>query len=119
MRDLKSYSPKISKEEKFITMIRTFEELYNFKLSEQELNNWHKHLYEYPEDYFLRVIEISEEIKYPPRIADIIQKFGEYDNQIVYRGDSQFKFDPELRRIGLEKIKEIQEMLSKKKRSKK
>ena len=70
-----------SKEAKFKIMINTFEELYNRKLEPSTVTLWRKFLYDYPEEYFVRVVELAGELKYFPRVSEIKDRFYEYSLQ--------------------------------------
>jgi hypothetical protein len=69
------------KEVKFKLMINTFEELYYKKLDPSTIQLWRKFLYRYPEEYFIKVIEIAGELKFFPKVVDIIERFEEYEQE--------------------------------------
>jgi hypothetical protein len=69
------------KEVKFKTMINAFEELNYKKLDPSTVQLWRKFLYKYPEDYFIRVVELAGELKWFPKVAEIKERFYEYELQ--------------------------------------
>ncbi len=80
--ELISQSEKANRKEvKFKTMINAFEELYEKKLNPSTIQLWRKFLYNYPEEYFIRVVELAGELKWMPKIAEIKERFYEYDLQ--------------------------------------
>ncbi len=75
---------KLSKEVKFKIMVNVFEELYNRKLEPSTVELWRKFLYEYPENYFVRVVELAGECKFMPTVQAVKERMDEY-----YVQDSQ------------------------------
>jgi tRNA(Glu) U13 pseudouridine synthase TruD len=62
-------------------MLNTFEELYNRKLEPSQVALWKKFLLfdeNYPERYFVRVVELAGELKWFPKISEIKERFYEY-----------------------------------------
>ena len=69
------------KEAKFRVMINTFEELYDKQLEPSQVALWKKFLLfdeNYPEEYFIRVVELAGELKWFPKISEIKERFYEY-----------------------------------------
>jgi hypothetical protein len=69
------------KEASFKVMLNTFEELYNRKLEPSQVALWKKFLLfdeNYPENYFIRVVELAGESKWFPKISEIKERFYEY-----------------------------------------
>jgi hypothetical protein len=74
------------KEVAFKTMLHTFEELLNNnkKLDDSTVKLWRKFLCtdrDYPERYFIRAVELAGEMKFMPKISEIIERFDDYSRR--------------------------------------
>ena len=76
------------KEIQFKIMYNTFEELFDKKLEPQQVALWRKFLVDdndYPARYFIKAVELAGELKWMPKIAEIIERFDEYQREDVNR----------------------------------
>ena len=83
---LKQQSHK--KNAQFLVMIHTFEEIYEKKLEPSQVVLWRKFLLndaDYPESYFIRVVELAGELKWFPRLSEVKERFYEYSLQDTNR----------------------------------
>ena len=76
------------KEIQFKIMYNTFEELFDKKLEPQQVALWRKFLVDdndYPARYFIKAVELAGELKWMPKIAEIIERFDEYQREDTNR----------------------------------
>jgi hypothetical protein len=66
------------KKHDFLVMINFFESAKRTKLSKDQIDAYWHRLKDYPSRYFIRVIEIVDDLKFFPEISDIVDRFYEY-----------------------------------------
>ena len=69
------------KKHDFLVMINFFESAKRKKLTKDQIDAYWNRLKNYPNKYFIRVIEIDDELKFFPEISDIVDRFYEYSLQ--------------------------------------
>jgi len=69
------------KKHDFLVMINFFESAKRKKLTKDQIDAYWNRLKNYPSKYFIRVIEIVDELKFFPEISDIVDRFYEYSLQ--------------------------------------